>query len=135
MKPNGSAGRDGLRRRIIRFFGGILALVPVLFVSPSFVAAESALESPPVKLNEVPHELAPVDFLAEVPVIDGVLDPALRDLPRRAFSQVDLFGTAEKPVDAHYRLAYGTNFLYVYVEAQGDRVTYNDRAYQNGDGR
>ncbi|MBZ5589278.1 MAG: prolyl oligopeptidase family serine peptidase [Acidobacteriia bacterium] len=87
-----------------------------------------------MKLNEVPHELAPVDFLAEVPVIDGVLDPALRDLPRRAFSQVDLFGTAEKPVDAHYRLAYGTNFLYVYVEAQGDRVTYNDRAYQNGDG-
>jgi len=87
-----------------------------------------------VKLGEVPKELAPVDFLAAPPAIDGVLDPGLRQLPRREFSQVEVFRTDEKPVDAHYRLAYGTDFLYVYVEAQGDKLTYNDRAYQNGDG-
>jgi predicted esterase len=100
------------------------------------VSAQNPTQNSPqkMKLNEVPRELAPVDFLAEAPVIDGVLDPGLRHLPRREFSQVDLRGTAEKPVDAHYRLAYGTNFLYVYVEAQGDKLTYNDRAYQNGDG-
>ena len=87
-----------------------------------------------IKLGEVPKELAPVDFLAGPPTIDGVLDPGLGRLPRRLFSQVEPFGPGVKPVEAHYRLAYGTGFLYVYVEAQGDRLTYNDRAYQNGDG-
>ena len=121
-------------RTIIRGFGGILAILLASLAIPSYPAAQSGAEKPPVKLSEVPRELAPVDFLAAAPVVDGVLDPGLRNLPRRAFSQADLFGTAEKPVDAHYRLAYGTNFLYVYVEARGDRLTYNDRAYQNGDG-
>ncbi|MBZ5498853.1 MAG: hypothetical protein LAP85_20850 [Acidobacteriia bacterium] len=101
-------------------------------INGSFDAAwaQSGNQFPVVKLNEVPRELAPVDFLAQAPVIDGVLDPGLRGLPRRAFSQVDLFDTAEKPVDAQYRLAYGTQFLYVYVEARGNQLTYNDRAYQ-----
>ena len=111
-----------------------LAFFLALCVNAPLLAVESAPQYQSVKLNEVPRELAPVDFLAEAPVIDGVLDPGLRDLPHRAFSQVDLYETAEKPVDAHYRLAYGTDFLYVYVEARGDRLTYNDRAYQNGDG-
>jgi dipeptidyl aminopeptidase/acylaminoacyl peptidase len=31
-------------------------------------------------------------------------------------------------------LAYGTDFLYLYVEAEADRLTFRDRAYQNGDG-
>ena len=112
----------------------VLALFLALGVSAPLLAVEPAPQYQAVKLNEVPRELAPVDFLAQAPVIDGVLDAGLRHLPRRAFSQVDLMDTAEKPVDAHYRLAYGTDFLYVYVEAQGDRLTYNDRAYQNGDG-
>ena len=123
-----------MKRFIIPGFGGILAIFLTFFVIPSSLAAQSKTELPSMKLNEVPRELAPVGFLAEAPTIDGILDPSLRDLPRRAFSQVDLFGTGEKPVEAHYRLAYGTNFLYVYVEARGDRLTYNDRAYQNGDG-
>jgi predicted esterase len=59
---------------------------------------------------------------------------ALLRLPRRGFSKVDPYGTTEQPVEAHYRLAYGTDFFYVYVEAQGDKLAYNDRAYQNGDG-
>lgn len=123
-----------MKRSMVLAVGLLLANLLSLGVLPLSSAAQPQTERPPVKLNEVPKELAPVDFIAEAPVIDGVLDPGLRRLPRRAFSQVDLFGTAEKPVDAHYRLAYGTNVLYVYVEARGDRLTFNDRAYQNGDG-
>ena len=33
-----------------------------------------------------------------------------------------------------YRVAYGTEFLYVYIEAEADHLTYRDRAFQNGDG-
>ena len=123
-----------MKRSAVLALGGLLASLLCSSAFPSSPAGQSRTEPPPVKLNEVPRELAPVDFLAESPVIDGLLDPGLRHLPRREFSQVDFFGAAGKPVDAHYRLAYGTNVLYVYVEAQGDELTFNDRAYQNGDG-
>jgi len=112
----------------------ILASLRPGLAAPSPSAAQAGSERPPVKLSEVPAELAPVDFIAQAPAIDGALDPGLRQLPRRSFSQVDLIGTDAKLVEAHYRLAYGTDFLYVYVEAEGDRLTFNDRAYQNGDG-
>ena len=112
----------------------ILAFLALVGLPPSPGRARSQEGPPPIILNPVPKELAPVDFLAAAPAIDGLLDPALARLPRRLFSQVDLFGPDAKPVEAHYRLAYGTDFLYVYVEAQGDRLTFNDRAYQNGDG-
>lgn len=100
----------------------------------SFPARLSGPGRPQVRLTDIPKELAPVDFLAAAPAIDGRLDPGLGGLPRRSFSQVDPFGPAGEPVEAHYRLAYGADLLYVYVEARGDRLTFNDRAYQNGDG-
>src|SRR5512143_4205236 len=111
----------------------IACLLSVIGV-PSWSAAQAGFDRPAVRLTDVPKELAPVDCAAAAPVVDGLLDPGLRGLPRRAFSQVDPVRTDAKPVEAHYRLAYGTDFLYVYVEAQGDRLTFNDRAYQNGDG-
>jgi predicted esterase len=111
-----------------------LVLVLLLAASLAPAAASPGQRSSAIKLGEVPTELAPVDFLAAPPVIDGVLDPGLGRLPRRAFSQVDRNGTNERPGDAGYRLAYGTDFLYVYVEGRGDRLTFRDRAYQNGDG-
>jgi predicted esterase len=117
-------------------------VLPLLLISAAVLVrtasapprGQSAGQSPAIKLGEVPKELAPVDFLAAPPTIDGVLDPGLGRLAHRTFSQVDPFGTDAKPVEAHYRLAYGTDFLYVYVEARGDKLTFNDRAYQNGDG-
>jgi predicted esterase len=121
-----------------RFHGrrlGALLFLPLSFLALSGPCPAQPQSWPqPIKLGAVPKELAPVDFLADPPTIDGVLDPGLRQLPRRFFSQVEPFGTEAKPVDAHYRLAYGTDFLYVYVEAQGDKLAFNDRAYQNGDG-
>ena len=118
----------------------VLFIFATLMLPIAWLAARAGTSAPSgnqcaeVKLGDIPRELPPVDFLASPPVIDGILDPGLARLPRRTFSQVDLLGTAEKPVEAHYRLAYGTDFLYVYVEARGDKLTFNDRAYQNGDG-
>jgi predicted esterase len=122
------------RVTVLPFCAALAAGLLLYFGAPARSVAQAATEPPPVKLAEVPKELPPVDFIASAPVIDGVLDAGLSALARRGFSQVDPFRTDAKPVEAHFRLAYGTDFLYVYVEAQGDRLTFNDRAYQNGDG-
>jgi len=110
----------------------VLALLAA--ASLAVAAASAAGQSSAIKLGKVPEELPPVDFLAAPPAIDGILDPGLGRLPRRMFSQVDRHETGETPAEASYRLAYGTDFLYVYVEGRGDKLTFNDRAYQNGDG-
>ena len=75
----------------------------------------------------------PVSFLQEAPTIDGILDPSLHALPVRNFSAVH-WKTPNAPVSLTYRLAYGTQFLYLYVEGEADHLVFNDRAYQNGDG-
>ncbi len=89
-----------------------------------------------VKLSEVPEKLeTPVTFLAESPVIDGALDESLRSkLPERKFTNITKI-YKDNPVNpVSYRLAYGTHFFYVYIETEADKLTFRDRAYQNGDG-
>jgi predicted esterase len=82
-----------------------------------------------------PRVLVPaVTFLSSAPEIDGHLDSDLQDLPVREFSRVAKSAPENPVIPCHYRLGYGTEFLYVYVEADGDRLTFRDRAYQNGDG-
>jgi predicted esterase len=93
---------------------------------------------------EVPDILEPhITFLSSAPAIDGILDQDLvRLLPQRefAFTHVGdeyyaMGDAAESPdAPASYRLGYGTDFFYVYVEAEADKLTFRDRAYQNGDG-
>jgi len=75
-----------------------------------------------------------VTFLAAAPTIDGVLDGHLDHLPQREFSVVRKEDSDNPSIPASYRLAYGTDFLYVYVEAEAERLVFRDRAYQNGDG-
>ena len=75
-----------------------------------------------------------VTFLADAPIIDGVLDRNLASLPRREFPLVTQGDDENPAIPAHYRLAYGADFLYVYVEAEASGLVYRDRAYQNGDG-
>ena len=88
-----------------------------------------------VVLFEAPRLLTPeVTFLERAPEIDGMLDRDLESLPVREFSRLWTSDPENPPSPAHYRLAYGTDFLYAYVEADADRLTYRDRAYQNGDG-
>jgi hypothetical protein len=88
--------------------------------------AESA-DSPPV--------IEPaVAYLSQTPAIDGVLDPFLQDLPVRHFTTADKSDSGNPDVALSYRLAYGAQFLYLYVEVEAETLTYRDRAYQNGDG-
>lgn len=79
-------------------------------------------------------ELAAVAFLEQAPTIDGRLDDALRHLAPRTFPLVLRQPETNPTPEAHYRLAYGAGFFYVYVEAAADSLTFRDRAYQNGDG-
>lgn len=74
-----------------------------------------------------------VNFLTAAPAIDGVLDRGLETLPARQFGLVFRDGRDEA-VPVTYRIAYGTEFLYVYLEAKAEHLTFRDRAYQNGDG-
>lgn len=96
----------------------------------------SKAESPEtIVFFEPPRLLTPpVTFLIEKPEIDGHLDSELSDLPVREFSRVAKSEPENPVVPCHYRLGYGTDFFYVYVEAEGDRLAFRDRAYQNGDG-
>ena len=88
-----------------------------------------------IVLFEPPRTLEPeVTFLSEAPKIDGRLDGNLKHLPTREFSRLAKSAPGNPAVSCHYRLAYGTHFFYAYVEADGDRLTFRDRAYQNGDG-
>jgi len=75
-----------------------------------------------------------VPFIAQAPLIDGRLDPALQDLPACSFSNI-LKSSPENPAaDVSYRMAYGADFLYLYLEWPAERITCRDRGYQNGDG-
>ncbi len=79
-------------------------------------------------------ELAPVDFLEARPVIDGLLDPSLRSLPRREFNIEEKSSPTNSTTRASYRIAYGTEFFYLYLETEGDSFAFRDRAFQYGDG-
>lgn len=75
-----------------------------------------------------------VNYLSEAPNIDGELDDHLTFIKDRDFP-VKYKSNDENPdVKVTYRLAYGTNFFYVYVEVDAQKLVYRDRAYQNGDG-
>jgi predicted esterase len=94
----------------------------------------SAQTNEPATAGKTPKVLQPeVSFLSEEPVIDGVLDPCLKFLPARPFTTIGDQKSESAPTIS-YRLAYGTRFFYVYIEAQAPRLVFRDRAYQNGDG-
>ncbi len=96
-------------------------------------AAANGWES--VKFAESPKVIEPaVTYVSQAPAIDGVLDPELRDLPVRSFTMAEKSSIDNPDVTLSYRLAYGAQFLYVYIEVVADSLTYRDRAYQNGDG-
>lgn len=80
--------------------------------------------------------LPAVTFLERAPLIDGVLDEELGWLPPREFAGVEKSGEDNPVAPASYRLAYGTDFFYLYVEVDDPdgELNIRDRAYQNGDG-
>ncbi len=77
---------------------------------------------------------AQIKFLEMSPAIDGRLDSGLRVLEKRNFNFIDSNDASGAAVNISYRLAYGTEFFYIYIEVDSDTVIYRDRGYQNGDG-
>ncbi|HUV37623.1 MAG TPA: prolyl oligopeptidase family serine peptidase [Patescibacteria group bacterium] len=88
-----------------------------------------------MKFADSPAVIEPaITYVSQAPAIDGVLDSCLQDLPIRRFTVVEKSASDNPDVTLSYRLAYGAQFLYVYIEAEAEELTYRDRAYQNGDG-
>ncbi len=74
-----------------------------------------------------------VPFLDRAPVLDGKLETTLAAAPPIALHLVGADGTLQPgPVRAH--VAYGAEFLYVFVASPQAALQCRDRAYQNGDG-
>ncbi|MBU8893802.1 MAG: hypothetical protein KOO66_13565, partial [Bacteroidales bacterium] len=75
-----------------------------------------------------------VNYIQNIPNIDGILDENLQSLPVRKLKKkfdISLLNNLKK---ANYRIAYTVDYLYIYVEGQADSLICRDRGYQNGDG-
>jgi len=75
-----------------------------------------------------------VPFLQEEPLIDGVLDKKLNEIPFRKFDSKFNIHFLKGSLNSQYKIAYGTKFLYLFIEAEADSFICRDRGYQNGDG-
>jgi predicted esterase len=119
--------------------------ISIVFVVCAALAAGLSLQAgqeaaapigPQVKMLSLPQPVLrpPVDFLAREPVIDGRLDEELRRLERRPFAALVKMNPANPDTNADYRLAYGGDFLYVFIDVEAEKLICRDRGYQNGDG-
>jgi predicted esterase len=108
-------------------------VIPLVFIITESLQAQ---ESGVVQLSEPKPFLQPeINFLAQEPIIDGVLDVQLSKLPKRKFNFIAKDNPQNPaPVEINYRLAYGTHFLYLYIEVDTDSFICRDRGFQNGDG-
>ncbi|MEW6016007.1 MAG: prolyl oligopeptidase family serine peptidase [Candidatus Zixiibacteriota bacterium] len=112
-----------------------IALFASCFVLGSEELSSNEIQKSAVNSGELSLSLdSPVQFLESAPLIDGSLDSSLSFLSSRAFSKINPHDFDGPIPDASYRLAYGIDFLYLYIEAEADSLTYRDRAYQLGDG-
>jgi predicted esterase len=122
-----------IRHLLLLFVWGII-LGSVLFLYSESIlrgGQQLNLNVPP----ETPPVLEPeVAFLPAAPRIDGVLDLNLSMLPVRKFNYSYRLNAKNPDVPVQYRLAYGADFFYVYIEVETDQIIYRDRGYQNGDG-
>jgi predicted esterase len=112
-----------------------LAIGLFAFVLAAWHATANADGREKVMLAESPSVIEPaVTYLSHAPEIDGLLDDDLGRLPVRHFTTISKSSSENPDVPLHYRLAYGIDFFYVYIEAESEGFVYRDRAYQNGDG-
>lgn len=76
-----------------------------------------------------------ITFLQKKPKINGTLSDELKSLLAiRKFNEVEKSNEKNPDKEITYRLAYGTDFLYLYIEVESDTFVCRDRAYQDGDG-
>jgi len=80
----------------------------------------------------VVQNLKDIDFLKVPPLIDGVAD--FNKSGKEYFNFVEKNNDNNPMCKISYRLAYGTDFFYIFLEVESDTIIYRDRGYQNGDG-
>lgn len=115
----------------------VWAIVASVLVSAS--ASAQGTDGVPegfIQLLPTPSALEPeVGYIGDAPEIDGRLDDRLAELlPVRAFTHYRKRDESNPTTEASFRIGYGSSFLYLYVEAEAESLTYRDRAYQFGDG-
>ena len=109
-----------------RIIGKLLTgFVFIVFVGASFSQQN---QDHPVALEQ------PVRFIGEAPAIDGVLDESLTGLPQYQFNKITKKNDDNPIINTSFRLAYGADFFYAFIEVEKDELVVRDRAYQNGDG-
>jgi predicted esterase len=83
----------------------------------------------------IQHALQPpIPFLTHALAIDGFLTPEKARLPARRFAHTFKMDPGNPDFDLSYRLAYGADYLYLYIQVDAETVTCRDRGFQNGDG-
>ncbi len=75
-----------------------------------------------------------VAFLKTALVLNGILEGDKINLTPRKFTRLIKSDPVNPSVDAGFRLAYGTDFLYIMLEIEKEKFVCRDRGYQNGDG-
>ncbi len=106
-------------------------LIILLFIFVFLIKTEAAAKN---NQEEKKYEINEVDFLRDAPDIDGVLDKILINLPVREFGVNEKSDEENQLTNVTFRLAYGVDFLYLYIEVAADTFICRDRGYQNGDG-
>lgn len=99
-------------------------LLGILILFPGVLNLKAQTESRPMRVN----------FLESAPVVDGKLDSGLFRLPIQHFTFTEGDNLSKEVPEATFRIAYGTEFLYLYAEVASDSLVCRDRGYQNGDG-
>jgi predicted esterase len=79
------------------------------------------------------NQFQPIPFLEKAPEINGIID-STKKLPPREFNYLFKMNPENPVTNMNYRLAYGTDFFYVFIEVDTDTIICRDRGYQNGDG-
>jgi predicted esterase len=120
----------------MKYFKITVVAICLLIFCISIAAAETTPAEPQVKLLVPPQSLLQpaIEFLAQEPVIDGRLDDGLRGLAQRPFAALVKMNPGSPDTKADYRLAYGSDFLYLFIDVEADKLICRDRGYQNGDG-
>ncbi len=111
-----------------------LRMIALAVLGAAMAILASAHQAVPAAMDDPPSLEPAVTYLAKAPEIDGRLDEALRSLPLRRFPILEKSRVSNPVREAGYRLAYGTEFLYVFIEVDKPAWTARDRGYQNGDG-
>ncbi len=73
-------------------------------------------------------------FLEYSPVIDGFEESQIKKVKKRYFYHKENRGREASTDIISYKLAYGTEFFYIFIEVETSSIIYRDRGYQNGDG-